>query len=56
MGDICLERSAYIDGTEALSYIDLLVVEPRFEILIDSLIRNGTKKRHITYTRLLLFS
>jgi hypothetical protein len=56
MGDIRLSQSAYIECLDMLAYIDLLVIEPRFEILIDSLIRNGTKQCHIPYTRLLLLS
>jgi hypothetical protein len=56
MGDIRLAQSAHIEYTDLLAYIDLLVIEPRFEILIDSLIRNSTKQRHIPYTRLLLLS
>lgn len=45
-----------IRGRGLLAYIDLLIIEPRFEILIDSLIRNGTKECHIPYTSLLLLS
>jgi hypothetical protein len=56
MGDIRLSQSAYIRYTELLAYIDLLVIEPRFEILIDSLVRNGTEKRHVPYTCLLLLT
>jgi hypothetical protein len=56
MGDIRLSQSAYIEHTDMLAYIDFLVIEPRFEILIDSLIRNGTEKRHVPHTCLLLLS
>jgi hypothetical protein len=56
MSDICLRQSAYIEHIDLVAYIDLLVIEPRFEILIDSLIRNGTKQCHIPYTCLLLLS
>jgi len=38
------------------AYIDLLVVEPLFQIVIDSLIRDCAKKRHVPYTSLLFLS
>jgi hypothetical protein len=56
MGDIRLSQSAYIEFSDMLAYIDFLVIEPRFEILIDSLIRDGTEQCHIPYTCLLLLS
>ena len=56
MGDIRLQQSADAEYRDLLAYIDFLVIEPRFEILIDSLIRNGTEERHVPYTRLLLLS
>jgi hypothetical protein len=54
MGDVRLSQSTYIEFSDMLAYIDLLVIKPRFEVIIDSLIRNGTEQRHIPYTRLLL--
>lgn len=56
MGDIRLQQSADAEYRDLSAYIDFLIIEPRFEIIIDSLIRNGTKQRHITHTRLLLLS
>jgi hypothetical protein len=56
MGDICLVQSAMPKQPEPVAYIDLLVVESLLEIIIDSFIRDCAKKRHVSYTSLLLLS
>jgi hypothetical protein len=39
-----------------LAHVDLLVVEPRFEIIVDSFIRDRAEQGHIPHSRLFLLS
>jgi hypothetical protein len=50
------ERSAIVQARGRVAHIYFLIVEPRFEVVIDSLIRDSAKKCHIPYTSLLLLS
>jgi hypothetical protein len=51
---VCLLAKAM--RVELPAHVDLLVVEPRFEIIIDSFIRDRAEQSHVPHSRLLLLS